>query len=150
MAHSFAVCNIHYVFSTKDRANLIYADIQDRLWAFMGGIARQNNISPLAIGGTDNHAHALLGIPAAMPLAKAVQLVKGGSSKWLGETFSQCADFAWQEGYGAFSVSASVLPEVRRYITSQLDHHGHRTFEQEYVMMLERHGIEFDVDDVFG
>ncbi len=141
---------MHWVITTKNRANLIYADIQDRLWGFMGGIARQNDITPLAIGGTDNHCHALLRVPAAMPVAKAVQLVKAGSSKWLGETFAQCDDFAWQEGYGAFSVSASMTSDVSQYIARQQEHHGQRTFEQEYAALLERHGIANDGEHVFG
>lgn len=141
---------MHYVFSTKNRANLIYADIQDRLWAFMGGIARQNGIAPLVIGGADNHCHALLRLSATMPVAKAVQLIKASSSKWLGETFTQCEDFAWQEGYAAFSVSASMTAKVSQYIARQLEHHGNRSFEQEYAMLLERHGIADDGEHVFG
>ena len=150
MAHSYVACNVHCVFSTKNRANLIYKDVRPRLFAYMGGIARENGIRALRVGGTDNHAHLLLVIPATMPIAKGVQLLKAGSSKWLSETFPQCMSFSWQEGYGAFSVSASAVPSVSDYIARQDEHHKARTFEDEYLELLRRHGIEYDDAYVFG
>ena len=98
MAHTHTSCLIHTTFSTKGRAKSIVPGIQPELWAYMGGIARENKFTALATGGTDDHAHLLISLPATLPLAKAVQLIKGGSSKWLHENFPQARDFAWQEG----------------------------------------------------
>lgn len=98
MPHSYIQCRLHSIFSTKTRRNLIPADVQPRLWAYIGGIARDNDITALAVGGTDNHVHALLAIPATLTIAKAMQLIKGGSSLWLRATFPTLAGFAWQEG----------------------------------------------------
>jgi REP element-mobilizing transposase RayT len=125
MAHSFVACHIHYVFSTKNRENLIFRDMHDRLWAFMGGIAKHNGVISTAIGGTDNHAHLLVALPAIMPIAKAVQLIKGGSSKWAQDTLPQTANFAWQEGYGAFSVGASMLDQTKAYVRPNRAPQGH-------------------------
>src|SRR5438046_10762522 len=115
--HSLVTNRVHVIFSTKDRQNLIPEDAQSRLWAFMGGIARQNEFVALAIGGIANHAHTLIAIPPKMPLAKAVQLIKGGSSKWCNQNLS--GRFAWQEGYAAFSVSTSHKQAVIEYIRNQ-------------------------------
>jgi putative transposase len=105
MSHTYTSGLFHVVFSTKQRRSSIPADIQDRLWAFLGGIARRNGFKAIAVGRTDNHVHMLLSIPATMPLATAMQLLKGGSSKWLNETIG--GHVQWQQGYGAFSVSVS-------------------------------------------
>jgi REP element-mobilizing transposase RayT len=83
MAHTYTRLLVHCVFSTKERRGLIPQQVQPDLWAYMGGIARTNGFVAIAVGGTENHAHVLLGIPAHMPVAKAVQLIKAGSSKWL-------------------------------------------------------------------
>jgi len=150
MAHSFISCHVHYIFSTKGRKNLIPGEVQPRLWAYMGGIARENEMKALAAGGTDNHAHVLLSLPSPMPLAKAVQLIKGGSSKWVGETFPACGHFAWQEGYGAFSVSRSMVERTVTYIGGQQRHHETTTFEEEFIAFLERHGVGYDPRHVFA
>src|SRR4051794_31947684 len=105
MAHTYVSDLIHCVFSTKLRQNMIPADTQTRLWSFLGGIARKNGFKAIAIGGTQNHVHMLLSLSATMSISKAMQLVKGGSSKWMNEIGK--APFAWQEAYGAFSVSVS-------------------------------------------
>src|ERR1051325_7579250 len=104
---SYISSYFHCVFSTKERRPLITPELRDRLWPFLGGIARQNKMKAIEIGGGEDHVHILLSIPATMSIAKAVQLVKGGSSKWVHETFPQHREFAWQEKYGAFSVSES-------------------------------------------
>jgi len=148
MSHTYVSELIHVVFSTKQRGNTIPADIQTRLWSFLGGIARKNAFKTIAIGGTRNHVHILLSMPATMPLAKAVQLLKGGSSKWLNETIK--ARFEWQQGYGAFSVSISQQADTIRYINSQEDHHRKRSFEEEFVAFLKKHNIDFDPRYVWG
>ena len=150
MAHSYVCCHMHCIFSTKGRRPCIAPDFRARLWAYMGGIARQNKVKATAVNGTDNHAHVLLSLPATIPVAKAVQLVKGGSSQWVHETFPARSDFDWQDGYGAFSVSPSRLGAAMRYIENQQAHHRNVTFEEEYLEFLARHGIQYDEEYVFG
>lgn len=144
MAHTYASNFIHCVFSTKDRRALIPASRTSELLAFLGGVARGEGLSLLAAGGTANHLHLLFVLPASCPLAQAVQKLKGSSSRWLGP------DFAWQEGYGAFSVSPSQVPVVKRYIQLQEEHHRKRNFEEEFVALLRHCGIEYDERHVFG
>jgi putative transposase len=98
----------------------------------------------LAIGGTDDHIHALLSLPGMMSFAKAIQLIKGGSSKWIHDNFPQQQKFAWQEGYGAFSVSVSQIDKTIAYINAQKEHHRRRTFREEFLDLLKKHGIEYD------
>ena len=141
---------MHCIFSTRQRRELISSDLQPGLWAYMGGIARENGMKALGIGGTRNHCHILLSLPAAVSIAKAMQLIKGGASRWVRETFADQAPFAWQEGYGAFSVSQSTLQATLEYIRNQEEHHRKRTFEQEYLEFPRRYGIEYDERFVFG
>ena len=150
MAHSYVSNNVHYVFSTKNPERTITSDLEARLWAYMGGIAKKNQMTPLAVGGTDNHIHILPSIPSTTPVAKAIQLIKGGSSKWISETFPSKQRFEWQEGYGAFSVSVSLLKKTAEYIAKQQEHHKTQTFEQEFAAFLERHGVDYDPRYVFG
>lgn len=129
---------------------MITPELQNRLWAYMGGIARENHMKALSIGGTEDHVHILLSLPATLPVAKAVQLIKGGASKWTHDTYEELQGFAWQEGYGAFSVNVSLLEETIRYIEDQAEHHKRKTFQEEYIEFLNRHGLEYDKRYVFG
>jgi REP element-mobilizing transposase RayT len=131
----------HCVFSTKERRGLIPADRQPDLWAYIGGIARNNGFKALTVGGTDNHCHVLLSLPATMPLAKAVQLIKGGSSKWMNDSVS--SGFRWQEAYGAFSIGVSQVPNTVAYIQKQLEHHHKIGFEEEFLAFLKKNGVEY-------
>ncbi|MGA2145636.1 MAG: IS200/IS605 family transposase [Bryobacteraceae bacterium] len=148
MSHTYVSELVHCVFSTKERRNLIPADIQEELWAFVGGIARKNGFKALMVGGTQNHVHLLLSLPASMPLAKAMQLVKGASSHWMNEKHTQ--GFSWQEGYGAFTVGISQKHDTIAYIRSQPEHHRGRGFEEEFVAFLKKHDVEYDPQYVFG
>ena len=139
MSHTHTCNLVHCVFSTKERANLI-AD-PERLWQYVGGIARQKNIVLLAAGETANHLHLLISLPPTMPLAKAVQEIKGNTSKWLN---GLGARFAWQEGYSAFSVSQSQRQRVIDYIDGQAEHHKKWSFEQEFLTLLKKSGIAYD------
>ncbi len=121
---------------------------QAKLWSYLGGIARKNGFKAVAIGGIENHVHVLLSIAGTMPLAKAVQLLKGGSSKWMNDAASE--RFAWQEGYGAFTVGISQQAHTVAYINSQAEHHKKRTFEEEFLVFLQKHGIEYDPKYVWG
>jgi putative transposase len=150
MPHSYSYCLFHCVWSTRARQNAIPPAVQERLWAYLGGVARANEFTALAVGGTQDHVHALLSLPATLPVAKAVQLIKAGSSKWVHDTQPEMRDFAWQEGYGAFSIGTSQVDETVRYIARQAEHHATCGFEEEYVAFLHRHGIEYDARHVFG
>jgi len=134
----------HCVFSTKERRPFITAELQQRLWPFMGGIARQNNMKAIEIGGVADHVHILLSMPATMPISKAVQLIKGGSSKWVHDKFPEHRLFGWQEKYGAFSVSVSQLDKIIAYIKGQEKHHRKMTFQEEFVALLKKHQVEYD------
>lgn len=148
MSHTYTNCLLHCVFSTKRRERTLTADIRERLWPFIGGIARTNGFHALEVGGHDDHAHLLIALPSTLAVAKAMQLVKGGSAKFVHETFQR--RFEWQEGYGAFSVSAAARDETITYIRNQEEHHRTKTFEEEYVAFLERNGIAYDARYVFG
>src|SRR5579864_8719279 len=113
MAHTYPNVLIHCVFSTKRRRDLIPCELLDRLGRYFIGIGKNHAIPVLCAGGTANHVHLLIALPATIALANAVQTLKANSSRWIGELGF---DFAWQEGYGAFSVSASNVSAVKRYI----------------------------------
>jgi putative transposase len=142
--HSFTSCLIHCVFSAKEREPVLSAEVRARLWPYFAGIARENGIKALAVGGTADHVHLLLSLPATLPLAKAVQLLKGNSSKWLHQTFADLRNMAWQEGYGAFSIGAAGIEATVAYIRNQEEHHRTRTFQEEMKSFLRRHGLEYD------
>ena len=144
MSHSFTHILIHYIFSTKNREKLLAESLQSRIWSYMAGIAINNDIHPQIIGGVEDHVHALLLIPKTISVAKAVQLLKGGSSGWIHDTFPKLKNFAWQEGYGAFSVSLSNKQKVINYINNQKKHHRRKTFKEEFIEFLKRHEIEYD------
>lgn len=147
MSHSYSSNRIHVVFSTKERRPCIEEEFQPRLWAYMAGIANKQGFDAVIVGGVRDHVHALILLPATMPLAKAVQFLKGSSSKWINETK---ADFAWQEGYGAFSVSASQTPDVVRYIANQRAHHEKKSFEEEFLGLLRKYEVNYDPTHVMG
>lgn len=150
MAHSYVSTLTHCVFSTKERQRLINPDLKQRLLPYLGGVARANNIVALTVGGTDDHIHLLLAIPSTMGVSKAIQLIKGGSSKWIHDTFPAHRHFAWQEGYGAFSIGISQLKATVAYIENQDEHHKRRTFQQEFLAFLKKHKIEYDPRYVWG
>ena len=106
-------------------------DIRERLWSYMGGIAKQNGMIPKCIGGVSDHVHLLVTLPTRLAVAKAVKLIKAGSSAWIHQTFPNLRKFAWQQGYGAFSVGISRVQETVHYIEQQLEHHRTRTFQEE-------------------
>ena len=120
--------------------------MKERIWAYMGGIARENKMKALAIGGTSDHIHILLSMTQNISIAKAIQLIKGGSSKWINETFGSNGKFAWQEGYGAFSISVSGIDSTIAYINTQEEHHRVRTFEEEFISFLKKNNVESDIE----
>jgi len=144
MPHSYSSSLFHCTFSTKDRRNIITPELQERLWPYLAGIAKENDIRALAVGGVADHVHLLLSLPSTMAIAKAIQLVKGGSSKWVHDNFPEHRGFAWQEGYGAFSIGISQTDRTIRYIQSQAEHHRRQTFQEEFLAFLKKHRIEYD------
>ena len=133
----------HLVFSTKERRALIAPEWRERLHAYMGGILNSMDATPQAIGGVADHVHLLVGRKATHCLADVMRDLKRGSSEWVHGTIGERA-FAWQEGYGAFTVSANVRDGVKLYITRQEEHHRTLTFREEYLEFLRRGGVEFD------
>ena len=150
MANTFTSLHYHVIFSTKNREPWIRPDIESRVWSYLGGITRENDLKAILVGGIENHVHLLIGLPPTITVSKAVQLIKGGSSAWIKETFPGTRGFGWQDGYGAFTVSKSLVPVVENYIRQQREHHRVKTFEEEYRAMLEKHDIRFEERYLFA
>jgi putative transposase len=143
MSSTHLSLHYHIVFSTRYRISWIMDPWRKRLHAYLGGIARGLHGVPEEIGGTADHVHLLLGLNASHRLADVMRDLKADSSKWVhGEIGS--AGFGWQDGYGAFTVSASDVGSIRIYIQNQEEHHRKMGFQEEYRAMLDEYGIEFD------
>ena len=134
-------------FSTKDRAKLIAKELQPRLWAYVAAICKNKGMLAFAVGGMTDHIHVLFRLPPTITLVRAVTLIKSNSSKWIRKKDRK---FAWQEGYGAFSVSSSGIDKVIRYIDEQEQRHRKFTFEHEFITLLKKQGIPFDPKNIFG
>ena len=139
----------HAVFSTKHRTNLIIPELEQRLYPFIGGIVRDLRCTLLAINGMSDHIHLLVRYRADLSHSEMLQQIKGRSSKWINETFPELGHFAWQEGYGGFTISKSVVPDVEAYIARQKEHHKRQEFKAEFLELLRRHEIEFEEEEVF-
>ena len=148
MAHTYVANYFHVVFSTKNREKSLSPEIAPRVHDYIGGVARANGFKTLAVGGTNDHVHVLMSLPATLPIARATQLIKGGSSKWIHETFEK--RFAWQQAYGAFSIGVSQIEATKQYIANQQEHHKKRDFRAEFIAFLKKHGIEYDERYVMG
>lgn len=133
----------HLVFATKNREPLIAADWRPRLHEYLGGTVRNLGGTPKGIGGVADHIHLLVGLKPTHCLSDFMRELKKASSNWVSETIS-LTDFHWQEGYGAFTVSASTKYDIQQYIAQQEEHHRKRTFREEYILMLQKSGIEFN------
>jgi len=147
MAHSYVCVYVHVVFSTKDRRPLIPEERTRLVWKYLAGIAKNYGMKALAVGGMPDHVHALLSLASEISVAKAVNVLKSNSSKWMRV---QSREFAWQEGYAAFGVSTSGLDKVIDYINRQPEHHKKRDFAQEYLALLKKHGVQYDPAWVLG
>ena len=133
----------HVVFSTKNREALIIPEIRDDLHAYLGGIVRGMKGGAYAVGGPNDHVHVFMGLKATHCLSDVMRELKADSSKWL-KAEKGVHPFSWQEGYGAFTVSAPDKEKVKRYVQNQEEHHRMKLFKEEYVVMLERGLVEYD------
>jgi putative transposase len=143
MSSTHLSLHYHLVFGTKNHQPLITPAWRDRLHAYLGGVIRTLDGVPEAVGGVSDHVHLLVGLKATHTLADVLRETKSVSSAWVHEEVG-ISSFAWQEGYGAFTVSTSQLERVRAYIQEQEDHHRTGTFREEYSALLQRSGVEFD------
>ena len=144
MPQSLARLHIHLVFSTKNREPLITDNIRGHLHAYMATVLQNLGCAPVLINSVDDHVHLLFDLARTVAVSQAVEDVKTSSSKWIKTQESALAGFAWQAGYGAFSVSESNVPKVANYIRDQEEHHRVKTFQEEYREFLSKHKIQFD------
>jgi REP element-mobilizing transposase RayT len=144
MPQSLARLYVHLIFSTKHRERVLSREISSNLHAYLGGILRDLECLPVEINTEPDHAHLLFQLARTVTVANVVGQVKQGSTLWLQEQHASLRQFHWQNGYGAFSVSQSNVDEVRQYIRSQEEHHRVRTFQEEFRLFLERHGVDYD------
>ncbi len=142
MAHTYTEILIHAAFSTSGRAPLLTESMRPEMHAYLGGILRELGAAPIVIGGTADHVHLLARLPADLAVADCLRVVKTNSSRWAKEKWRR--PFAWQGGYGAFSVSESRRAAVIRYIQDQEVHHRRLSFQDEFLKLLRSHGVEFD------
>lgn len=144
MSQSFVQIYVHIVFHTKDNLKVIREDIENKLFAYLGGILRNHKSTPLQIGGTSDHIHILCSLSKTMAPADLVEEIKKSSSKWIKTKGVHYKNFYWQDGYGGFSVSNSGVETVKRYILNQKKHHEKVSFIDEYKTLLEAYGIPFE------
>lgn len=135
---------VHLVWSTARRQPQIAPDWQDRMYGYLGGVFRGKGASLLCAGGMRDHVHLYTALPSTVALADLVNAVKSNSSRWIHETFPGHKAFAWQKGYGAFSISKSGEERLLNYIRNQQEHHRVRDFKAEFLELLDRHHIEYD------
>ena len=143
MSSTHLSLHCHVVFGTKHQRPLIDTEWRPRFHAFIGGAIRTLEVVPEAVGGVADHVHLLIGLRATHRLADVMRDVKRTSSAWVHQTIGD-KEFEWQDGYGAFSVSASARAKVKAYIANQEEHHRKKTFQEEYVELLKLSGVEYD------
>jgi putative transposase len=141
LSHTYFQNVMHIIFSTKQRRKIIPTQMKERLWAYTSGICQHHGIFVHSIGGIEDHIHMLLQFPAPFMIADAIRDIKSNSSGWMS---GEIGSFAWQRGYGGFGVSKSNIATVVRYIQNQERHHRKMTFEEEFIALLKKHGIEYD------
>lgn len=144
MAQSLASILIHIIFSTKNRQRLIHPEIAQELHSYMAGISRAHESQIHEIGGIEDHVHLLVSLPRTLTLSKLIENIKKGSSKWIKTKGNVYSDFAWQNGYGAFSIGRSAYENLRKYIQNQRDHHKKVSFEDEFRGFLKKYHIDYD------
>lgn len=144
MPQSLAKILIHIIFTTKGRTPNLSSALRPSLHAYLATVARNNTCECFCVGGTEDHVHLAIGLSRTLTVADLVKELKTSSSQWLKTQAPTLSTFAWQEGYGAFSVSPSHLEALRGYIEKQEEHHRQRSFQDEYRKLLEAYGIAFN------
>ncbi|QJW96241.1 IS200/IS605 family transposase [Frigoriglobus tundricola] len=144
MPQTYTCLHYHLIFSTKNRDPIIAPDMRPRLWEYIGGTVRGLNGIPILVGGTADHVHLLVTLRQIPALADFMRDMKAAASGWVHDTFPEMRKFAWQAGYGAFTVSHSGINAVKAYIANQEEHHRKQTFQDEFREFLRRHEIEFE------
>jgi len=150
MTNTYTSFHYHFTFSTKNREPWIVQGIEARMWAYIGGIARNHKMTAIQVGGIEDHIHALVLAPPTIAPSRIAQYLKGDSSKWIHEEFPNLRRFEWQDGYGGFTVSKSQVPDLIEYIKNQRNHHRQRTFQEEYLELLKKHGVDYDERYLWG
>lgn len=150
MANTYTSLHYHLIFSTKNREPWITTTIEARVWAYIGGIARKHKMTALQVGGIEDHIHALIMAPPTYAPSQIVQYLKGDSSRWIHGEFAKFRGFEWQDGYGAFTVSKSQIPGLIEYIENQREHHRKKTFQEEYLELMLKHGVDYDERYLWG
>jgi len=150
MGHTFACLPVHYVFATKGRAEWIGPTLKSRLYAYCGGIIREEQCTLIAINGMPDHVHALVLMHPSHAPSTLMRVVKSRTSGWIHDTFPELSAFAWQPGFGAFGVSKSQVSRVEQYIAAQEEHQRGRSVDQELVSLLMAHDVAYDERDIWG
>ena len=144
MAQTLVQLFVHVVFSTKNRAEIITPEIETELFAYVGGIAANNNSKLVAANGTANHIHLLILLSKTIGLSELVGDIKRNSSRWIKTKGDAYITFGWQDGFAAFSVGQTQVPMVKEYIANQKEKHGRQKFEDEMRMFYDKYAIEYD------
>jgi len=144
MSHTHTNLLFHIVFSTQGHRPLLKPETRDELFAYMSGLIKEKKGKPIIINGVDDHAHLLFSLPPDVSVSDSMRFVKANSSRWMKQRFGQ--PFAWQKGFGAFSVSRSNVDAVARYIRNQEVHHRKFDFKTEFVSLLNKNDAEYDPD----
>lgn len=142
MPHTYSDLTTHIVFSTKERRKLITGEIRSELFAYIGGLVKEQKGKPIRIGGVSDHVHMLVTLPPTLNVSDAMRFIKTNSSRWINRKFRH--PFAWQKGYGAFSVSRSQVDKVANYVANQESHHSRFDYRNEFLTMVRNAKIEFD------
>ena len=144
MPQSLSKILLHIIFSTKNRSKLILPEFENELHAYLAEICKANNSNAYKVGGTENHTHIAFSLPRTLTVSSLLEEVKSSSSKWMKSKSPRCSLFAWQNGYGAFSLGQSQLPTLIRYIENQHEHHKQKSYEEELLEFLKLYEVEFD------
>lgn len=144
MPQSLSFLLVHLVFSAKDRAPVLDAEVRPKLHAYLATVARNADCECFRVGGVADHVHLAIRLARTVATANLIEELKTSSSKWLKSQSPALAGFAWQRGYGAFSVGPSDLDALLHYVDNQEEHHRTRTFQEEYRAFLKKYGIAFD------
>lgn len=144
MAQTLVSLLVHIIFSTKLRVDFITPEIEPHLYAYMGGIAKQHQASLLSAGGTANHVHLLISASKNAALSDLLEELKKSSSRWIKTQGKAFVSFHWQDGYAAFSIGASQVETVRKYISRQKEHHRKKSFQEELIEFLNKYEVQYD------